>query len=346
MKRSLSGPPSAANCSAVICIAPWSGLRHTPARSWIGRGCCSGEYTQIAAIKISARFVIACQIQANSCHGTSSGVFVYLLASLKEDRQVRKRCSVSTGRSSRADCPLVADSGDHSAMAVDRRADCLRRLVRPVPGSARSRLGVRPGACCPRGSSRQRRAWQRRGEASHGTPRLPWSGPGKPISVSSPPAGTSLELTPEPGQVLDLRGVGLAADPPHNPLVIGRADGDVCVVGPTVIGNASRDASWSEMKRNHDSDGVLFARALGPLPLRARGSRTSRMPSARPRPRRRQGRCSSPCAASTPAMSVMILSRTTRPSPGRSATRWSTAPTSSSRHGRVKGSRENSRRRP
>jgi hypothetical protein len=90
---------------------------------------------------------------------------------------------------------------------------------------------------------------------------------GQPVNVSSPPDGAALELTPEPGQVLDLRGVTLTADPPRNPLVIRRAEGDVCVVGPTVIGNASRDASWSEMKRNHDGDGVLFARALGPFTL-------------------------------------------------------------------------------
>ena len=91
--------------------------------------------------------------------------------------------------------------------------------------------------------------------------------PGEPVVVPAPSAGASLELGPEPGQVLDLRGVTLGADPPRNPLVIRRADGDACVVGPTVIGNAPRDATWSEMKRNHDGDGVLFTRAVGPFTL-------------------------------------------------------------------------------
>lgn len=90
---------------------------------------------------------------------------------------------------------------------------------------------------------------------------------GERITVVKPPPGESLELTPQPGQVLDLRGVILSADPPRDPLVIRRAVGDVCVVGPTVIGNAPRDASWSQMKREHDGDGVLFARATGPFTI-------------------------------------------------------------------------------
>jgi hypothetical protein len=48
--------------------------------------------------------------------------------------------------------------------------------------------------------------------------------------------------------------------------VINRADG-VCVVGPTVMGNAPRGASWSEMKHNYDGDGVHFARATGAFTL-------------------------------------------------------------------------------
>jgi hypothetical protein len=72
-------------------------------------------------------------------------------------------------------------------------------------------------------------------------------------------------LTPEPGEVLDLRGVTLSADPPFNPLVIRNADDNVCVVGPTVIGGAPRELSWSEMKHNNDGDGVHFARAKGPF---------------------------------------------------------------------------------
>ena len=90
---------------------------------------------------------------------------------------------------------------------------------------------------------------------------------GEHVIVSGPPDGSALELAPEPGQVLDLRGVTLMANPPRNPLVIRRADGDVCVVGPTVIGSAPRDASWSKMKHEHDGDGVSFPRAAGPFTL-------------------------------------------------------------------------------
>jgi hypothetical protein len=90
---------------------------------------------------------------------------------------------------------------------------------------------------------------------------------GEHITIAAPSPGETLELAPEPGQVLDLRSVVLAADPPRNPLVIRNADGDVCVIGPTVIGNAPRDASWSEMKHGHDGDGVLFARARGAFTL-------------------------------------------------------------------------------
>jgi hypothetical protein len=114
-------------------------------------------------------------------------------------------------------------------------------LVTAAPGNAQEKRGMAPLACLDRA--------------------------GQHVTVPSPPDGTAVELAPEPGQVLDLRGVTLPADPPRNPLVIRRAEGDVCVVGPTVIGSASRDATWSEMKRNHDGDGVLFARALGPFTL-------------------------------------------------------------------------------
>ena len=117
----------------------------------------------------------------------------------------------------------------------------LVRLVAAAPGSGAETPATAPLACLER--------------------------PGEPVIVPAPPDGASLELEPEPGQVLDLRGVTLAADPPRNPLVIRRADGDACVVGPTVIGNAPRDATWSEMKHNHDGDGVLFTRAVGPFTL-------------------------------------------------------------------------------
>ena len=90
--------------------------------------------------------------------------------------------------------------------------------------------------------------------------------PAKPIAVPGPSSEGPLELAPDRGVVLDLRGVRLSADPPRNPLMINRAD-DVCVVGPTVIGSVSRGASWTEMKHNHDGDGVLFARAIGAFTL-------------------------------------------------------------------------------
>ena len=91
--------------------------------------------------------------------------------------------------------------------------------------------------------------------------------PTKPVVVPGPTTNEPLELKPDPSTVLDLRGVRLLAEPPLNPLVIEHADGDVCVVGPTVIGRASRDAGWYEIKHEHDGDGVRFANATGKFTL-------------------------------------------------------------------------------
>jgi hypothetical protein len=104
-------------------------------------------------------------------------------------------------------------------------------------------------------------------EARHVDPLGCLDRPGEHFKPSSPPVGNALEIAPEPGQVLDLRAVMLSADPPRNPLVIRKADGDVCVVGPTIVGSAARETSWSEMKHNNDGDGVLFSRAQGPFTL-------------------------------------------------------------------------------
>jgi hypothetical protein len=91
--------------------------------------------------------------------------------------------------------------------------------------------------------------------------------PGVRITTVSPPLSAPYTVRPQPGEVFDMRTLVLHAEPPHNPLVIERAEDGVCVVGPTIIGDAPRSATWLEMKHEHDGDGVRFSHARGPFVL-------------------------------------------------------------------------------
>jgi hypothetical protein len=91
--------------------------------------------------------------------------------------------------------------------------------------------------------------------------------PGARIVKIPPSQPAPLSLRPQPGSVLDLRGLTLRAIPVKNPLVVFFASGGTCVTGVKIAGNTPPAATWTQVKASYDSDGVRFSTASGPFVL-------------------------------------------------------------------------------
>ncbi|MGI9436191.1 MAG: hypothetical protein ACR2Q4_15435 [Geminicoccaceae bacterium] len=74
----------------------------------------------------------------------------------------------------------------------------------------------------------------------------------------------SFETTPlDDFHVYDMRGTEFTANEPIQPITIKKFLNNVCVVGPRVVGQQSRELTWEEMKHTYDGDGVRFVNKKG-----------------------------------------------------------------------------------